>query len=268
MSEYQYYEFQAIDRALTPKEMAFLRRYSTRATITATSFVNEYEWGSFKGDEDAWMDRFFDAFLYTANWGTNVLKLRVPTKLISPAKVRAYCAGDAITARQNRRNTIVTLTSNDESGDWQGNDHSLGSMVSIRNDLVRGDLRALYLGWLAAVQSDWVDENTLEPEVPAGLGDLDASLQALVDFLRIEDGLLRAAASESRTLAPPPKLRELTAWVTALPTTKKNAVLVRLLADDPSAALELRDRFRAEQRRKATEVSRASRRRRVRDLVS
>lgn len=268
MSEYQYYEFQAIDRALTPKEMAFLRRYSTRATITATSFVNEYEWGSFKGDEDAWMDRFFDAFLYTANWGTNILKLRVPTKLLSPAKARAYCAGDAITARQNRRNTIVTLTSNDESGDWQGNYHSLGLMISIRSDLVRGDLRALYLGWLAAVQNDLVDENTLEPEVPAGLGDLDTSLHALVDFLRIEDGLLRAAASESRTLAPPPKRRDLTAWVKALPTTKKNAVLVRLLADDPRAAIELRDRFRAEQRETATDVRRASRRRRVRDLVS
>jgi hypothetical protein len=44
VSEYQYYEFQAIDRALGLKEMAYLRGYSTRATITPTSFVNHYEW--------------------------------------------------------------------------------------------------------------------------------------------------------------------------------------------------------------------------------
>ncbi len=40
MSEYQYYEFQAIDRPLTVKEMTELRSYSTRARITATSFIN------------------------------------------------------------------------------------------------------------------------------------------------------------------------------------------------------------------------------------
>ena len=40
MSEYQYYEFQAIDRRLSDKEMQELRSHSTRAQITPTSFVN------------------------------------------------------------------------------------------------------------------------------------------------------------------------------------------------------------------------------------
>jgi hypothetical protein len=81
MSEYQYYEFQAIDRPLTEKEMGELRSCSTRARITPTSFVNDYSWGSFKGDEDAWMEKYFDAFLYLANWGTHIFKLRLPTRL-------------------------------------------------------------------------------------------------------------------------------------------------------------------------------------------
>ena len=82
MSEYQYYEFQAIDRPLNTKEMDKLRSYSTRARITPTSFVNDYSWGDFKGDEDAWMENYFDAFLYLANWGTHILKLRLPTDLL------------------------------------------------------------------------------------------------------------------------------------------------------------------------------------------
>jgi hypothetical protein len=85
MSEYQYYEFQAIDRPLTKSEMADLRSYSTRALITATSFVNEYSWGAFKGNEDAWMEKYFDAFLYFANWGTRIVKL-------------ALCANDGETS--------------------------------------------------------------------------------------------------------------------------------------------------------------------------
>ncbi len=42
MSEYQYYEFLAIDRPLTSEEMADLRALSTRANITPVSFTNEY----------------------------------------------------------------------------------------------------------------------------------------------------------------------------------------------------------------------------------
>ncbi len=40
MSEYQYYELQAIDRPLTPKEMSVLRGFSTRARISPPRFVS------------------------------------------------------------------------------------------------------------------------------------------------------------------------------------------------------------------------------------
>jgi hypothetical protein len=52
MSEYQYYEFLAIDGPLTSEEMAALRALSTRAHITPVSFTNFYNWGDFKGNPD------------------------------------------------------------------------------------------------------------------------------------------------------------------------------------------------------------------------
>jgi hypothetical protein len=57
MSEYQYYEFLAIDRSLTEEEMDELRALSTRAAITPVSFTNEYNWGNFKGDPYKLMQR-------------------------------------------------------------------------------------------------------------------------------------------------------------------------------------------------------------------
>ncbi len=78
MSEYQHYEFRAIDRPLKSREMASLRNLSTRAEITPTSFVNEYQYGDFKGDPAILMDRYFDAFVYVANWGTHRLMFRIP----------------------------------------------------------------------------------------------------------------------------------------------------------------------------------------------
>jgi len=54
MSEYQYYEFAAIDRPLTRIEMAELRAASTRAVITPGGFSNHYEWGDLKADPAEW----------------------------------------------------------------------------------------------------------------------------------------------------------------------------------------------------------------------
>jgi hypothetical protein len=70
MSECQYFEFQALDRPLTREQMEELRRYSTRARITPTGFVNEYHYGDFMGSPERWMATFFDAFVRLANWGT------------------------------------------------------------------------------------------------------------------------------------------------------------------------------------------------------
>ena len=47
----------------------------------------------------------------------------------------------------------------------------MGSLMSLRSDLLRGDLRCLYLGWLLCAQNEEFAEDELEPAVPAGLGE-------------------------------------------------------------------------------------------------
>src|SRR3989304_3018963 len=116
MSEYQYYEFQAIDCPLTAKEMSELRSYSTRARITPTSFVNDYAWGSFKGNADAWMEKYFDAYLYLANWGTHLLQLRLPARLLDLATAREYCGGESASVREKAGKAILSFVSEDEEG--------------------------------------------------------------------------------------------------------------------------------------------------------
>ena len=104
MSEYQYYAFQAIDRPLTKKEMAQLRSCSTRARITPTSFVNNYSWGSFKGEEDAWMEKYFDAFLYgTAARSAIALRTTVAVANVVPrCSRRNGFLFDRVCCRQER----------------------------------------------------------------------------------------------------------------------------------------------------------------------
>ncbi len=246
MSEYQYYEFQAIDRPLTDKQMADLRSYSTRATITRTSFVNDYSWGSFKGDSDAWMEKYFDAFLYLANWGTHILKLRLPSRLLDPRTAQQYCVGDSASAWGSRGNVILSFTSESEEGEgWIEGEDRLSSLIPLRAELARGDLRGLYLGWLLCVQSDELDDEDLEPPVPPGLGKLNASLRDFAEFLRLDEDLLHAAAGTSTTLAETSLSRdEVRTWVAGFSAEEKDGLLTQLIVDeDLTLATELLHRF-------------------------
>ncbi len=119
MSEHQFYEFAAVDRPLVDRELDTLRGLSTQAHITPTSFVNTYAWGSFQGDLRRLVERYFDAFLYLANWGTRELILRFPARLIDLDTAQRYCMGDCVSAWSQGNHVIVAAVSEDEEGDFE-----------------------------------------------------------------------------------------------------------------------------------------------------
>jgi len=218
MSEYQYYEFGAIDRPLNAKEQSELRACSTRARITSTSFINEYSWGNFKGNPNAWMEKYFDAFLYLANWGTRELQLRLPSSLLPIETAIACCYTDCASVREKNGRIILSLVSEEEpEGEWEEGEGWLSSIIPVRAELARGDYRCLYLAWLLSVQQGEVDEEEEEPAVPDGLGELSGSLVSFADFLRIDQDLLHAAAQTSLpfNLARPTR-EDVLAWIRAL----------------------------------------------------
>lgn len=247
MSEYQYYEFQAIDRCLTEEEMRELRRVSSRADITPYSFTNNYSWGNFKGDEDLWMEKYFDAFLYYANWGTQILKLRLPSAFLDLSAVQSYCDGNQVSVRQADDKLILDFISQDEGGDgWDEEDPRLDPLISLRTDLICGDLRCLYLGWLSGLQYDEHDEDELEPFVPPGLQNLNPALTQLADFLRLDLDLISAAAQMSPQMAP--NAQDLQKWICTLSQNEKDNMLQEILENclkgDQTAAFQQISRFR------------------------
>lgn len=260
MSEYQYYEFRAIDRPLSQKEMGELRALSTRAEITPTSFTNTYHWGDFKGNPATLMDRYFDAFVYVANWGTHRLMFRIPRRFLDAEAASTYCDGETLSLKAKKEHIVLEFSSSDEEGDeWTEGEHWMSSLISLRAELMRGDSRALYLGWLASLRSrGWDDEDgwdeedpdgddRLEPPVPPGLAQLSAPLRALATFLRVDDELIEAAASGSVGEPPAePSRPELARWIKGLPASDKDAYLLRFLGEEGDLVLraELSQRFR------------------------
>jgi hypothetical protein len=268
VSEYQYYDFKSIDRALTKTEMDALRAVSTRAVITSTSFTNHYEWGDLKADPLKLLEKYFDAFAYVANWGTREFHLRLPQELADLKHLKSILPGKAVRVRSAGKFVIVTFESEVESDDdWDDGTGWMGSLMSLRSDLLRGDLRSLYLGWLLCAQDEEFSRNALEPPVPAGLRELSASLDSLIEFLGIDEDLIKAAAVASAPLKAGPSRKELATWVRSLPENEKDDLLVGFLSESGERwRVELLQRF---QRENAVAASYgAIERRTVKDLLT
>jgi hypothetical protein len=238
VSEYQYYDFRAIDRPLTKKEMTALRSISTRAAITTTSFTNHYEWGDLKANPSKLLEKYFDAFVYVANWGTHEFYIRLPQESVDYKLLKAMVPGETVRVRKTARFVIVEFGSESE---WDGEDDGtgwMGSLMPLRSDLLRGDLRCLYLGWLRSAQDGGLDEDELEPPVPTGLQELSGSHDALIEFLEINEDLVEIAAQASKPLAAGPSRKELSTWIRGLPEKDKNELLI-------TAVMEQSERWRS-----------------------
>ena len=149
MSEYQYYEFLAIDRPLTSEETSALRSLSTRAHITPVSFTNEYNWGDFKGNPAGLMRRFFDAHVYVANWMTAIFMVRVPIEALSEKTAKAMAVRYILDFKATKTHWVITWSLNEsENYDRFGMEDGRGWMARlapVRDELLRGDIRSLYI---------------------------------------------------------------------------------------------------------------------------
>ena len=258
MSEYQYYEFRALDRRLTAEQQQRLRSLSSRAEISATRFTNEYSFGDFRGDPGRLLEEYFDAYLYAANWGTRELAFRLPRALLDAQTAQRYCAEEhRAWVTQTAEHVIVRFRWDDDEGDdWIEGEGLLDPLLAARGELATGDLRLLYLGWLLKVQLGGLDEgdddedlaDEAEPPVPAGLRELSDSLASVAEFLKIDDDLIAVAAKASAPLVPVSD-DGIADWVTALPASEKDKFLT-MVAEGEGAQVEalLVRRFRRESR--------------------
>jgi hypothetical protein len=83
-----------------------------------------------------------------------------------------------------------------------------------------------------------------EPHCPPGLPSLSASLDAFVEFMRLDRDLVEAAAAGSPAVEPADDAA-LEGWVAALPESEKTSLLVRLVGGgEPHLRAELLRQFR------------------------
>jgi hypothetical protein len=242
MSEYQFYEFQAIDRPLGGADQEALRALSTRARITATSFTNSYEWGGFKGDPAKLMENWFDLHLYLANWGSRRLMIRWPLHLVDRNPLDAFLGEvDGAELRRAGQNLILdTAVDEVEAEDWDDGSGWLAALAPLRADVLGGDLRLFYLLWLSAVEADVFEPDELEP-LP-GIGPMTGTLEAFAEFFDIDRDLVAAAAERGADpmADKPASSKAVKSVIAAMTDPEKTSFLTRLFDGDAHVGIELR----------------------------
>jgi hypothetical protein len=255
MSEYQYYEWQALERPLTATEQAAVNGLSSHIDVTSSQAIVTYEWGDFKHDPITVLAKYFDAYLYITNWGTRHLAFRFSKGILDTKTVEMYCDEEHIRIKTLGQAQILEFEMNEEEGfdEWIDQRGLLSTLGRLRDDILQGDYRVLYLAWLQAMslETDQYEEdeddpdnsfNDPEPPLPAGLKQLTPSLEAFADFFEINPSLISAASQLSRDLTPLQQT-DFAPLISRLTRQECDEFLSKIASAEPGAVTALRKKL-------------------------
>ncbi len=204
MSEYQYYEFRAIDRPLSPEEYAAVNKLSSRVDLSPTHAIFVYNYSDFPSSAETLLAQYFDAMLYMTNWGSYQLMFRFPKSVIDLKQVEVFFqpafVEEFMSFRAHGAHLVLNIEwlENEAEWGWAEGKGWLPRLMSLRDDILGGDYRLLYLAWLKAVTLEPdVFDDVKEPPVPPGLRRLSTGLQAFIELFEVDEHLVSAVAESS-----------------------------------------------------------------------
>jgi len=276
VSEYQRYEFMTVDRPLTKTELDAVNNLSSHIEATSTQAIIEYNWGDFKYDPIKVLRDYFDGFLYWANWGSPQLAFRFPHGILPTDLIDDYDFDDLVTFSRGKTYDILNIEFGEMEAPDEWTDYELASLIGIREELMAGDTRALYILWLACrcfegdydedyeegEEEDESEESEADaPPIPPGFSPLTTAQQSLAALFQVPGELLTAAARHSeKTIVKADD--DIAAWIKLLSSERREEYLVRLAHNEPGLSRlllkELRELGQGTTRTKQSEGERVS----------
>jgi hypothetical protein len=241
MSEFQIVKFRAVDRPLTDKQMQFMDRQSSRAEFTKWKFEVEYHYSSFRGDVDGMLRNGYDVYFTYSSYGCREIRMRLPNGMPFPKQVWSkYVGREGLkwTSDKNGKAGILSVSPylEDENDPVLEFDDYLDATVQLREMLIAGDLRALYVLWLCcAMDSNEDMAELMEPPIPHGLAVFPSQAKELLPFFTVDPLLIDAAATGILAYQVQATQEDaVSSWLTSMPSSKQVEIIQRLLSQDPN----------------------------------
>jgi len=258
MSGCTIHHFKTIDRPLTNEEKQEIDTWSSRFSPTSTEVRYIYHYGSFKKSVNKVFPKYFDALLHVDNYGTKQLMFRFPKDLIDWELVTRFTnIQNEICLDFRKVGDYVIMDLNfweEEGGDWiEEDDFIVDDYLGIREEILNGDYRSLYLGWLMVQQQvqdyeeeyeeDWEEEEEglLLPPIPANLQNLTPAQKALIKLFEIDKDLIAAVSSFSPN--PSQTTPDYQDLLKLLSPEEKDDYLLRLAKGESRIELKFRQRL-------------------------
>lgn len=247
MSEYQYYEFAMVDRPMTDDEMEMMQSLSSRAEVTPYRASYVYNYGDFRGEPRELLEEHFDAMFYIANWGTVWLMFKLPLSAVDLERMREYVVehGVGVGVYASGESVIVSVLADEMDLGWVEGEGYLDRLLPLREALLSGDLRMLYVAWLGSQGVGYEGgelDDSVEVPVPPGLQQHDSALETVADLLEVEKFLVQAAAEESPPM-PSSSPESLARRVRQMPEEERVDFLVRIALGEVRVGSVLRRRL-------------------------
>lgn len=231
MSEYQFYDFRAIDQSLTREEKEIVSSWSSRAHVSSGGATFTYHYSDFGQDPLDVVGKYFDMMFYIANWGSRRLIIKIPEAFFDE-RIRQYEI-EGLEIFDYKKSAIIDIDVSDEDyhEGWLEGEGMLNPFVSLRDDIIAGDYRCLYLIWLKLAVLEGLEEKQ-EPEVPNGLQELDGRILEFAEIFMIDNDLISVASQVSKPLQPHTTI-DYSSTLQQLSETDKNDWLLRLTQNEP-----------------------------------
>jgi hypothetical protein len=206
-----------------------------------------------KADPKNLLKKYFDIQLYYANWGTRIVAFKVPTNVVDFALLKQYDNNETVRVTQSGNDVLVRITANcEDAEEWWEVSQKISKYVSLRDDIMAGDYRCLYIAWLAGYNEQPKKKTLPTPPIPSGMKKLSGTLQSFIDFMYLDAETVNTAVeSANAEELPEPTLKEIKDWVANLPEEDWQKILVELIQEKTAAQIiqrELKNRFLKERK--------------------
>lgn len=243
MSEYQAYQFDCIHRTLSSTERKAVAKLSSHITVGASHAFVDYRYGDFKHNPINILERYFDLLTYHADWGSQTVAFRFDAATVNYKQLSAFALDDTITVHTTGQSILVVADFNEnydcESyGYFDEDERSASSFTCFYQEILNGDYRTLFIMWLQACHLHRIDDPSHAVPSPPGMNQLTQSHRDLIEFIGLDQDLLKAACQQSPRLKRPNKAiakAKLEQGLEAIAPDKQLHYLKKLLNENPAS---------------------------------